>query len=100
MAKIVKRKKRRFNFQGFIFVFLLISGFFYLLSSVFLRTYNNSLSLKKQSILSQIATLEIENDSIEVLIQSLSTRDRVITIANDNGLTLDQSNIITITTGE
>ena len=100
MAKIVKTKKRRMRFQSFTIVFLFVSGFLYLLSSLFLRSYNNSLSLKKQTILSEIAALEIENEAIEVLIQSLSTRDRVETIANDNGLTLDQNNIITITNGE
>ena len=100
MAKIVKTKKRRMRFQSFTIVFLFVSGFLYLLSSLFLRSYNNSLSLKKQTILSEIAALEIEIEAIEVLIQSLSTRDRVETIANDNGLTLDQNNIITITNGE
>ena len=100
MAKIVKSKNRSMRFQSFSIVFLFVSGFLYLLSSLFLRSYNNSLSLKKQTILSEIAALEIENEAIEVVIQSLSTRDRVETIANDNGLTLDQNNIITITNGE
>ena len=100
MAKIVKRKKRRVRFQSFTLVFFIFSGFLYLLSSLFLRSYNNSLSLKKQTILSEIAALELENEAIEVVIQNLSTRDRVETIANDNGLTLNQNNIITITNGE
>ncbi|HCY07210.1 MAG TPA: hypothetical protein DHS57_08220 [Erysipelotrichaceae bacterium] len=100
MAKIVKRKKRRVRFQSFTLVFFIFSGFLYLLSSLFLRSYNNSLSLKKQTILSEIAALELENEAIEVVIQNLSTRDRVETIANDNGLTLNQNNIITITSGE
>ena len=59
MAKIVKTKKRRMRFQSFTIVFLFVSGFLYLLSSLFLRSYNNSLSLKKQTILSEIAALEI-----------------------------------------
>ncbi|MDI9519057.1 MAG: hypothetical protein WBH68_03325 [Erysipelotrichaceae bacterium] len=100
MAKIVKRKKRRVRFQSLTLVFFIFSGFLYLLSSLFLRSYNNSLSLKKQTILSEIAALELENEAIEVVIQNLSTRDRVETIANDNGLTLNQNNIITITSGE
>jgi cell division protein FtsL len=35
---------------------------------------------------------------VKVEIQTLSTRDRVETIASDNGLSLNQSNIITVTT--
>ena len=72
----------------------------YLISSLFLRSYNNSLSLKKQSIISQINTIEVENEAINIAIQNLSTRDRVVAIANENGLNLDQNNIITITNGE
>ncbi len=100
MAKIVKQKKRKMRFQSFTMVFFSMAVLVNLLSSLFLRSYNNSLSLKKQTILSQIASIEVENEAIAISIQNLSTRDRVITIANDNGLTLDQSNIITITNGE
>ena len=55
---------------------------------------------KKQQLESQIAALEVENDAIKVTIQNLSTRDRVVSIANDAGLTMNQSNIVTITEGE
>lgn len=101
MAKIVKTKKRKtLKLHSFSVVFVFITGMLYLLTSLFLRSYNNSLGLQKQSILSQINTLKIENEAITVAIQNLSTRDRVVAIANENGLTLDQNNIITITNGE
>ena len=69
-----------------------------LASALFLRSYNNSLSTQKQAIDSQIATLQTSNDAVKVEIQTLSTRDRVETIASDNGLSLNQNNIITVTT--
>ncbi|MCI6271561.1 MAG: hypothetical protein MR601_01295 [Erysipelotrichaceae bacterium] len=101
MAKLVKTKKKKtLKFQNFSFFFTFVSGFMYLISSLFLRSYNNSLSLKKQSIISQINTIEVENEAINIAIQNLSTRDRVVAIANENGLNLDQNNIITITNGE
>ncbi|MCH4207958.1 MAG: hypothetical protein LKF50_06640 [Solobacterium sp.] len=100
MAKIVKKTKKRKKIRliNFAVSFFLFSAVSYLSSALFLRTYNNSLSTQKQSIDSKIADLETQNDAVKVEIQTLSTRDRVDTIASDNGLSLDQNNIITITT--
>lgn len=101
MAKIVrKRKKRNIKLQVFSLFMLSLSSVLYLGTSLFVRSYNNSLSTQKQQLESQIAALEVENDAIKVTIQNLSTRDRVVSIANDAGLTMNQSNIVTITEGE
>ncbi len=101
MAKIVrKRKKRNIKLQVFSLFMLSLSCVLYLGTSLFVRSYNNSLSTQKQQLESQIAALEVENDAIKVTIQNLSTRDRVVSIANDAGLTMNQSNIVTITEGE
>jgi len=99
MAKIVKRKKKRkIRLVSFSLSLFMFSAVCYLASALFLRSYNNSLSTQKQAIDSQIATLQTSNDAVKVEIQTLSTRDRVETIASDNGLSLNQNNIITVTT--
>lgn len=95
MAKIIKKKKRlridRLAVVVFIFACLLS-----LSSSLFLRSYNNSLSMKVQQVEVQIAALEVENEALEVAIQTLITKDRVIQVAEDNGLTMNQSNVVTV----
>lgn len=96
----MNRQRRKIKFKNFTAVFVFISFMLYLTSCLFLRSYNNSLSLKLQSTKSKISALQVENDSIEVAIQTLSNRDRVVSIANENGLQLNQSNIITITSGD
>ena len=98
MAKIVtvKKKKRRINLFRLSIGLFFISAAAALFSSLFLRSYNNSLSTQKQSIDSQIATIQTQNDAVKVEIQTLSTRERVDNIANENGLSLNQDNIVTI----
>ena len=97
MAKIVRRKKKkRFKLMTFSFVFLMFSATLYLASSLFLRTYNNALSSRKQEIESKIAVLEVENSAVKVEIQRLITKDRVDNIADENGLRLNQNNIVAI----
>ena len=101
MAKIVKvKKKRSMRLQVFTLLFFSVSLVMYLFSSLFLRSINNSLSTQKQQIETQIAALKVENDAVKVAIQGLSNRERVVSIATDAGLSMNQSNIVTITKGE
>ena len=81
-------------------LFFSVSLVMYLCSSLFLRSINNSLSTQKQQIETQIAALKVENDAVKVAIQGLSNRERVVSIATDAGLSMNQSNIVTITKGE
>lgn len=101
MAKIAaagkKPKKRRFDllhFAGGIFFTSLCLSLF---CTLFLRTYNNNLSTQKQSIDTQIASIQTQNDAVKVEIQTLSSSDRVDEIAADNNMSRNQSNVVTIT---
>ncbi len=91
------RKKKRLKFGTFTCVFFLVSSLLYLMSTLFLRTYNNSLSSKKQEIEAKITELQIANDAVAVEVNTLNNRERVNSIAMDKGLSLEQNNIITIT---
>ena len=95
--KIVRRRKRRFGLSRFATTFLLISAIAYVASALFLLSYNNNLSTKKQQIDAQIAQLQVQNDAVAVEVNTLNNRDRVNAIAGDDGLSMDQSNIVTIT---
>ena len=101
MAKIVtvKKKKRRINLFRLSIGLFFISAAAALFSSLFLRSYNNSLSTQKQSIDSQIATIQTQNDAVKVEIQTLSSSDRVDEIAASSGMSRNQNNVITITDG-
>ena len=90
------KKYRKLNLVGFTIMFALFSASFYLATTLFLRTKNNTLSAQKQNIERQIAQIQTQNDAIKVEIQTLSTRERVDNLANENGLSLNQDNIVTI----
>lgn len=93
-----KKVKKSIKFPVFAILLFVVSSLFYFGTRIYLRNYNNSLSSQKQAIENQIAALKVENDAIKVTIQDLSARDRVVSIANDAGLSLNQENIVTITT--
>ena len=97
MAKAVRKKKKKLRLTVFTAVFFFISVLSYLASVLFLRTYNNQLSSEQQKIAGQIAELQVQNDAVRVEVNTLNNRERVNSIASDNGLSLEQNNIITIT---
>lgn len=101
MARIVtvkkKEKKRKFDLLHFASGIFFVSLAFSLFCTLFLRTYNNNLSTQKQSIDTEIATIETQNDAVKVEIQTLSSADRVDEIAADNNMSRNQNNVITIT---
>lgn len=97
IVKVKKTKKRRFNFMRFSMLVFFVSLCAALCSTLFLRSYNNSLSTQKQSIDSEIATIQTQNDAVKVEIQTLSSSDRVDEIALGNGMNRNQNNVTTIT---
>lgn len=100
MKKVVRKRKKKFGLSQFTTTFLFLSAIAYVASALFLRSYNNNLSTKKQQIDAQIAQLQVQNDAVAVEVNTLNNRDRVNSIASDDGLSMDQGNIVTITKTE
>lgn len=98
MAKTLKKKrKKKLKLPFFTAALFFVSVMSYLASVLFLRTYNNSLSSQSQEIMAKINELQVQNDAVAVEVNTLNNRERVNSIAADNGLSLEQNNIITIT---
>lgn len=98
MKKTTKKTTRKRLKLGTFSVFLfLFSCTVYLCSALFLRSYNNSLSSRKQSIEAQISDLEVQNEAVAVEVNTLNNRERVSAIAADDGLSMNQDNVVTIT---
>ena len=99
MAKII-RKKRTLRIERVAIVLFVFACGLSLVSSLFLRSYNNSLSMQVQKMETEIAKLETANEAAQVAIQNLSTKDRVLTVATEEGLTKNSVNVVTIAGGE
>lgn len=97
--KMMKRKRRRIRFTltsiaTWLFFFS-VTAFFG--AKLFLHTANNNLSSRIQTIESQTTEMTVQNDAVRIEIQTLSTRERVDGFAKDNGMSINQDSIITIT---
>ena len=97
--KIVKKRKK-LRIERLAILMLTLSAVLALATSLFLRSYNNALTMKVQRAENQIAALKIENDAYRVAIQDLSNKERVLSIAEMEGLAMNQGNVVTISQGE
>ena len=68
----------------------------YFLASIFLKSSNNALAIDIQAKQIEIDNLKIENQQLTIDIQALENKDRIYTIAEDQGLVQNQDNIINI----
>ena len=91
MARIVKKKKRNFWYVA-ILVLLII---FKLASTIILSSLSNQYTTSIQEKENQMQDLISENNRLSIEIQTLQNKDRIYTIANDNGMSLQQ-NVVSI----
>jgi cell division protein FtsL len=98
--KITRIKRKRLKLQGVFGLAFTIALFAYIASSIFLRAYNVQLTVQIQSVRNEIVLLEQSNEVLSVEIQSLSSKERVMAIALDAGLSVNQENIVMINKGE
>lgn len=77
-------------------VFCLFTFVIYLFSSLFLRTYNVSLSRSLQTCNAEITSYQRENAAIALQIQQLSTYDRVLASVEGEDMSVMEENIVTI----
>ena len=97
MAK--KKKKKTFALVRAARLCLICSFGLWIFSSLFLRTYNNSLSTDLQNLQAEISALELQNEVNKIEIQRLSSKDRVENIADENSLRYVADNVIIFSTG-
>ncbi|MDD6467763.1 MAG: cell division protein FtsL [Erysipelotrichaceae bacterium] len=94
MRRVVKRRKLRLdNISICIFI---ITAILYLFTSVGLRSYNSYLNVTKQKLQNEIAALQKDNEVAQMEVNELSTYDRIMQIAQQDGMKSYNSNIITV----
>ncbi len=96
MVKKIKKIKRRHRFRQWAFSFALFAMALWLISSIFLRSYQVSIAVETQNTQRKIQSLMKQNESLQIDIQRLSSYDRIVSLAKSDGFKLIQQNVITI----
>ncbi|MEA5018134.1 MAG: hypothetical protein VB009_05395 [Erysipelotrichaceae bacterium] len=91
-----KRKIKRLKSTAVALFFFLISFATYLVTSIYLRSYNIDLVQQTANCQQEIVQIRNQNAALALEIQQLSAYDRVMSIASGANLALNQDNISTI----
>ncbi|MHC1736285.1 MAG: hypothetical protein AB9921_11505 [Erysipelotrichaceae bacterium] len=101
MAKKIKViRRRKFSITKTIRNLFILSAVLFVTTALFLRTYNVNLSVAVQKTQKKIIEVQKTNQTLASDIQELSAYTRVAAIAEQDGLTLIQGNIVTVVSGE
>lgn len=93
VAKIVK-KKRRLRVERLVSMFFALSIFLYLVSSLFLQSYNMSLSKLDTKRENEIIAAKKDKESMRVAVEQLQNRDRILAVAKDAGIDVNQDSVV------
>lgn len=92
MAKLVKRK-RRIRLEGLATLFLALSICLYLAATFGLKSYNITLANRSQALENEQSTIKEAVSTMELEVKELQNRDRVMAIAQEDGITTNQNQV-------
>lgn len=95
MAKIIK-KKRKIRIESIIAMIFVFACLSFLFSITVLRSHN--VLLTRQSNELERVNDKLANDvaNLEVEVKQLDNRDRILEIAKEHGLTVNQDSIVSV----
>lgn len=95
MTRIIRRRRSlkllRFSASLFVVLFVCFLG-----SATMLKSYNVSLSASKQRLDQDIKLLSEKKETLQLLVSELSSRPRIMAIAEAEGLEKNQANIVSV----
>ena len=93
MAKIVK-KKRRLKVDRLVSLFFVLSIISFLCSTLFLQSYNMTLSKVDSQREVEITAAKKEKEAMRVAVEELQNRDRILGVAKDAGIDINQDSVV------
>lgn len=99
MSKVTKRTRRINLFKLSMTLFILF-GLCFLGSATLLKSYNVSLSATQQRLENDIKLYSEKKETLQLQVSELGSRPRIMAIANEEGLTKNQDNIVSVMSGD
>lgn len=91
-----KRKKRKATTLAYSVGLLFISFALYMVSSLYLKQYNNQISFKVQAAQRQIQVLSTEKEALKVEIDNLASKSIVVDLASSDDMKVNKDSVIYI----
>ncbi|MDE6196174.1 MAG: cell division protein FtsL [Erysipelotrichaceae bacterium] len=92
MAKLVKRK-RKIRMEGIATLFLALSICLYFIAMFGVKSYNITLAKQSQALENEQSTIKEAVSTMELEVKELQNRDRIVSIAQEDGITTNQNQV-------
>lgn len=94
--KRTRNKKRRPTILVYAIALLFVSLTAYTFTAIYLKQYNNDLSVTIQQNQSKIETLSKEKEALQVEIDKLATKTKVVDVVESEDMNVNKDNIVYI----
>lgn len=94
-AKLVKRKrKRKLRLEGIATLLFTVAVILYFGAKFGLKAYNNELQLRATTIAQEAADLKEEVSKLQNEVTQLQSRDRILSMVEDDDISVNQEQVI------
>ena len=90
-------KKKKLRWDNVVVTFFFVTFIMYLLSVTVLRAQNVVMSKQQITIERKNDKLKNDVDNLELAVRQLDNRERILSIAIEHGLKVNQENIVSVT---
>lgn len=91
-----KRRKRRPTILSYGIILMIFSFGVYMLSSLYLKQYNNQISFQVQTAERKIQVLTTEKEALKVEIDKLASKAIVVDLANEDDMEINKDDVVYI----
>lgn len=99
-AKIIRKPKRRFRYEAFALLFCVISAAFYLWAMIGQKNLNYNLALQAQELQQKVTEKKEAVASLQSEVNALANRDRIVSMAAEDGIKTNQDQVVILTDTE
>lgn len=104
MVKVVTRKKvvkkKKLNIENLVAMIFVVSFLAYLGSITVLRSYNVVLASEEKQMQDEIVKARNDVANLEFDVKKLDNREYILSIAEQEGLKINQENIVSVASNE
>ena len=99
-AKIIRKHKKRFRYELFAVMFCTICFMGYLWAMIGQKHWNYELALEAQNLQQEVAAQKEAVATVQSEVNALANRDRIVSMAAEDGIKTNQDQVVILTDTE
>ena len=99
-AKIIRKAKKRFRYEAFALIFFAICFVTYLWMMIGQKNVNYNLALEAKRLQLEVSEQKEAVATLQSEVNALANRDRIVSMAAEDGIKTNQDQVVILTNAE